>query len=454
MKLLRKVTRARGATSRRQLLRALGVSAAAAPFVPALDGWAAPGDRPPKRMFLLFSPHGIIPETYWPSGSGAAFTFPAGGILEPLAPYKDQMIVFKGLKRDTRGPGDHERCFCNMWTGTALAAGTQEANGPSIDQIVAKAIKPDTPFESLQFAVQPHYTSDTDSTSRAGRSDGNMIYAGAKQRIPAEFDPYKMFDRLFGGAVTSGPAGGDAAAERLRLRKKSVLDFVTAELTDLQTGITGKDDRLKIDSHLASVRDIERRLQSPARTCGAIARPDGTLNIDLGANFPKLIAIMNQLATAAFACDRTRIASMQYSRGFSRHTHTWLGMKDWHHTISHDKGATRALTLMQRWYMERFKELFDLLAGVKEMGAPMLDSMLVVYVNELYTPWNHAGNPSAPWIVGKLGGAIARPGRLVDHGNMYDHNQFLVTMCHAMGATAVNRVGDLGGEGKLPDVLV
>ena len=32
-----------------------------------------------------------------------------------------------------------------------------------------------------QFSVQPHYTSDSDSTSRAGRSDGNMIYAAAKQ---------------------------------------------------------------------------------------------------------------------------------------------------------------------------------------------------------------------------------------------------------------------------------
>ena len=119
-------------------------------------------------MFLLFSPHGVIPDAYWPTGSETAFNFPAGGILEPLAAHKGDMVIYKGLKRDTRGPGDHERCFCNMWTGTALAPGTQEANGPSIDQIVAKAIKPTTAFESLQFSVQPHYTSDTDSTSRAG----------------------------------------------------------------------------------------------------------------------------------------------------------------------------------------------------------------------------------------------------------------------------------------------
>jgi hypothetical protein len=450
MRLLRTLARGKGTTSRRQLLKALGVSAVASPFVPVLDGWAAPGDAPPKRMFLLFSPHGIIPENYWPSGSETNFTFAPGSILEPLNPYKSDMILINGLKRDTRGPGDHERCFCNMWTGTALAPGSQEGNGPSIDQIVAKAVKPGTDFESLQFAVQPHYTSDSDSTSRAGRSDGNMIYAGPKQRIPAEFDPYRMFARLFTGAMPAA-AGGDA--ERLRLRRKSVLDFVVEEVGDLQASVVGKDDRQKIDAHMTSVRDIERRLQNPVKACDAIAKSDGTLDINVGANFPKLVALTNQLAASAFACDRTRIASMQYSRGFSRHTHTWLGLKDWHHTISHNAGAKGPLTAMQRWYMERFKELLDLLAGVNEGGKRMLDSMLVVYVNELNTPWNHNAQPSGCWTMGKANGAITRTGRYLNFNGQHDHNQFLTTMVHAMGVTSVNKVGDLGSAGIIPNIL-
>jgi hypothetical protein len=437
--------------SRRQVLKALGVSAAAAPFIPLLDGWAGAADASPRRMFLLFSPHGIIPENYFPTGSETSFNFPAGSILEPLAPYKSQMILYKGLKRDTRGPGDHERCFCNMWTGTALAPGSQEGNGPSIDQIVAKATKPATDFESLQFAVQPHYTSDTDSTSRAGRSDGNMIYAGPRQRIPAEFNPYKMFDRLFAGAGAVG-GGTDAGSAQLRAQRQSVLDFIKGELGDLAT-VVARQDKIKIDSHAEAVRDIERRLQNPAKTCGGVTKPDGTLNIDLNDNFPKLIGVMNQLAAAAFACDRTRIASMQYSRGFSRHTHTWLGLKGWHHTISHDKGATKALTDMQRWYMERFKELLDLLKGVSEGGKPMLDSMLVIYVNELYTPWNHQAFPSPAWTIGNAGGALPRIGRYIDFASNNDHNQFLTTMVRAMGVTTVNKVGDLGSEGTLPNVL-
>ena len=452
MKHLRTLALGKRATSRRKLLKALGLTAAAAPFVPTLDGWAAPNATPPLRMYLLYSPHGVIPGNYWPSGSETAFTFPAGGILEPLTPYKNDMLIFKGLKRDTRGPGDHERCFLNIWTGTALAPGTQEANGPSIDQIVAKAIKPQTDFESLQFSVQPHYTSDSDSISRAGRSDGNMIYAAAKQRIPAEFDPYKMFDRLFTGGV-GGAAGSDMDAERLRVKRKSVLDFVKDELGDLQKNVVGTQDKVKIDSHLDSVRDVERRLQMPKQTCGGVTKPDGTLNLDLNESFPKILGIMNQLSAMAFACDRTRIASMQYSRGFSRHTHTWLGLKDWHHTISHNAGATKALTDMQRWYYQRFKEFLDLLKGVDEGGKPMLDNMLVIYIGELYTPWNHVAYPSVAWTVGHAGGAIPRTGRYIDYAMAKDHNQFLTTMCHAMGVTSVTKVGDMGGDGPLPGVL-
>jgi hypothetical protein len=453
MKLLRTLAVGKGATSRRKLLKALGMTAAAAPFVPTLDGWAAPNATPPLRMYLLYSPHGVIPGNYWPSGSETAFTFPAGGILEPLTPYKDQMLIFKGLKRDTRGPGDHERCFCNIWTGTALAPGTQEGNGPSIDQIVAKAIKPQTDFESLQFAVQPHYTSDTDSTSRAGRSDGNMIYAGAKMRIPAEFDPYKMFDRLFSGGVATMAGAPAVDAGKLRAQRTSILDFVGEELGDLQKTVVGKDDKAKIDSHLESVRDIERRLQMPEKSCGAVQAPMGGIDINVGDNFPALIGIFNKLAAAAFACDRTRIASMQYSRGFSRHTHTWLGLKDWHHTISHNAGATGPLTAMQRWYYERFKDQLDLLSGYTEAGKPMLDSMLVVYIAELYTPWNHVAYPSVCWTVGKANGALKTPGRYIDYSNGGDHNQFLTTMVHAMGVTSVNKVGDMGGDGVLPNVL-
>jgi hypothetical protein len=69
-----------------------------------------------------------------------------------MTPHKADMIIFKNLKRPSRGPGEHERCGGNLWTGTALAAGSQDANGPSVDQIVAKALG--TPVRLPEPAVR------------------------------------------------------------------------------------------------------------------------------------------------------------------------------------------------------------------------------------------------------------------------------------------------------------
>jgi hypothetical protein len=450
VRLLKSRALSRQRLSRRDLLRALGVSAAAAPFVPALDGWAAPGAGPPRRLVLLFSPHGVIPETYWPTGNDATFSFPAGGILEPFAAHKADMLVFKGLKRPTKGRGAHEIVMGNLWTGTGLALPTQDANGPSIDQIIAKALPRETTFESLQFGVQCSYWGEGDITSRAGSVNSSMIYAAAHQRLYPENDPYKMFDRLFAGGAPA--PGGPADGERLRAERRSILDYVKEELGDVSARV-GRADRHKIEAHLAGARDVERRLQEPARACGAVTRPDGMMDLAANANHPKIIPIMNQLMISALACDRTRIASMQYARSFSNHRHTWIGATGGHHDTSHNMGAKKILTDIQRWYMTHLASLVDGFKAIDEGGRPMLDNMLVVYCAELYTPWNHVAEPSACFFLGKLGGALPRTGRYLDFAGNNDHNQFLTTIGHAMGVTTLNKVGDLGKEGILPNVL-
>jgi hypothetical protein len=447
---LRTLARGRGTTSRRSLLKALGVSAAAAPFIPSLDGWAAPGATSPKRLVLLFSPHGVIPETYWPTGGETDFAFPAGGILEPFAPHRADMTIFKGLTRQTTGKGEHEIAMANLWTGTGMALPSQDAGGPSIDQIVAKGVPLQTSFESLQFGVQTPFWGEGDIASKVGSPNSSMINAGPHQRVYPENDPQKAFDRLF--AAGMAPAGNSADADRLRGERRSIIDFVKDELAELD-GKVGKDDRLKIASHLEGTRDVERRLQQPAAMCGAVTKPDGTLDLGANANHPKIIPIQNQLLASALACDRTRIASMQYSRSFSMQRHTWLGANDGHHTISHNAGAKKILSDIQRFYFTHLAQLVSLLKSTTEGGRPLLDSTLVVYSAELYTPWDHNRNVSVSFFVGKGGGALARTGRLIDFGGNNDHNQFLTTIGRAMGLATLNKVGNLGKEGILPGVL-
>jgi Protein of unknown function (DUF1552) len=453
MKLLRALARGKGTTTRRALLKALGLSAAAAPFVPALDGWAAPGGSA-KRLVLLFSPHGVIPENWNPTGGDAGLNpFAAGSILEPFNELRNDMVVFKGLKRPTKGKGEHEIVMANLWTGTSMALPSQDAGGPSIDQIIAKAQPRETTFESLQFGVQCSFWGEGDIVDKAGSPNSSMIYAAAHQRIYPENDPQRAFNRLFGGqdAGAAGPAD-KTNSDRLRAERKSILDYVKDELADLEPKV-GKSDRMKIASHLEATRDIERRLQQPAAMCGAVTKPDGSLDLGANANHPKIIPLQNALLVSALACDRTRIASMQYSRSFSMQKHTWLGSNEGHHTVSHNAGAKKILTDIQRFYFTHLAALVTALKNTNEGGSSLLDNTLVVYCHELYTPWDHAREPSSCFFVGKGGGAIAKTGRLVDFGGNNDHNQFLTTIGRAMGLATLNKVGDLGKEGVLPGVL-
>ena len=448
MKLLRTLERGKGTTSRRQLLKALGVSAAAAPLLPALDGWAA-GTGPIKRLLLLFTPDGIVDEQWYPTGSETQWAFPTGGIMDAMNRHKNDLIFVKGLPRKTSGSGAHEQAMGGLWTGCGLL-GSKRPSGPSVDQIIAKQLPKETDFPSLQFGAMSFF-GGPGVMYRYESVNSYMIYSAADASIPAEQDPYKLFDRVFAG-VSTGGVGDTMAMDKIRAERKSIIDFVKDELTDVQ-GKVGREDRAKIDNHLEATLEIERRLQNVGtRPVGSVQRPAPGIDISKNDSYPMVIPLMNKLLVSTLAADRTRVASMQYSRGFSKHTHSWVGAKTDHHTLSHQTAQKPVLAAIQKWYMGHLADLLDALKGVQENGKPMLDNMLVVYANEVHTGWNHDPGPVPAWWAGHLGGVVPKTDRFID-SSQYDWNQMLVTMAQGMGVN-VDKIGNMGGSGKIPGLTV
>src|SRR5690606_40746303 len=98
-------------TSRRAFLGSVG---AAAGLVSMLDRLAAQeeGGGPVRRLITVQRPVGTIPENWWPTGSGTDLsTFTLSRILQPFAPLRDRMVVFRGLglPYDGSSGGGHER---------------------------------------------------------------------------------------------------------------------------------------------------------------------------------------------------------------------------------------------------------------------------------------------------------------------------------------------------------
>src|SRR3982750_2270706 len=85
--------------SRRTVLQGLGATVAL-PFLEAmlpafsLKGLAAA--KPVHRFQAFYVPNGMAMEYWLPKGTGSAFEL--SPIMEPLAPFRDQLTVVSGLK--------------------------------------------------------------------------------------------------------------------------------------------------------------------------------------------------------------------------------------------------------------------------------------------------------------------------------------------------------------------
>src|SRR5439155_10570941 len=82
---------------RRTFLRGMGATLA----LPLLEGMVPAFSSTlrttgsPTRMTFVYFPNGAIMNKWAPTVEGAAFQLPA--ILEPLAPFRDQLLVLSGL---------------------------------------------------------------------------------------------------------------------------------------------------------------------------------------------------------------------------------------------------------------------------------------------------------------------------------------------------------------------
>jgi hypothetical protein len=456
---------------RREFLKGLGVSSVLLPFVPTLNRMAeasGPLSGPsgfPRRLLLTFAPNGTIEQQFWPTGSEQQFSFPSGCITAPLAPFQSSLILAKGLTRSrARGDGGpHETAMGSLWTGASLLLnpagmnGYEYASGPSIDQIIADKIQPPTAFRTLALSVahDEQVGGDLDPTTRY------MTYSASGTPVLPDPDPYHVYQTLIAGGGL--PAGEVAKA---LAQRRSAIDLVLGELGKLEPKI-GAEDRAKVDAHVAGLRDLEQRLTTTTdggAKCSSPAPPGGyesrLLDND---SFPALVKMQNDLVVAALRCDLARIASVQWSRTFSMLRHTWVNGPGGganappHHTNSHETtpDANAWQALISNWYCQQFAYLLSQLKAVPEGSGTLLDNTLAVWAYDMNLGAGHVVAPAIAVLAGGLGGkTITGPsGRFVDFAGRYDWTQMLVTICHAMGATDVNGVGDIGLAGAIPGII-
>jgi hypothetical protein len=271
-----------------------------------------------------------------------------------------------------------------------------------------------------------------------------MIYGSVGTPKSPIDDPARAFSTLF------GKVDPDAEARaRAQLRQRSVLDAVRSDLTSRRARLS-PEDRARLDAHATALRELERSLGAGALVCAKPAAPSGV-------NSETAIDRQADIAAAALGCGLTRVVSLQHRIADNDNSlYPWVGLSTGgHHSLSHDSSAAAQATLAKvyRWYAARFAYLLERLSKTPDPdGGTLLESTLVIWGSELGRGYDH-DIKNVPFVF--AGGAA---GRL--KGNRYlkvaapRHNRVLVTACHAMGLTQIEKFGALdNGSGPLSGLL-
>ena len=429
---------------RRTVLRGLGATMAL-PFLeamlPALSLRARAIGKPVHRFQTFYVPNGMAMEYWRPKGDGTAFEL--SPILEPLAPYRDQMLVLSGLKANWNYI--HAGASGSFLTGTARG-GRNEVEiiaDVSMDQLLARHFARETQVASLELSM--------DAPANAGACTGilscvythTLSWRSPTQPLPMEWNPRAVFERLFGD---SGSTDRTARAARLR-QHKSILDSVTEKLVSLKRDL-GPQDQVKVDEYADAVRDVERRIEKAELQSNlelpTLEQPQGAPAV-----FEDHLALMLDLQLLAFQSDLTRVISFMIGKEQSARPYPQIGVPEAHHPLSHHNFVPELVERMSRinrYHVQLFSQYLAKLKATPDGDGSLLDHMTILYGSGISHSTTHSGD-NLPLLVMGGGAGRLKGGRHLTYSDKPTMANLLVTLMDKMDVP-VERIG--GSTGKLP----
>jgi Protein of unknown function (DUF1552) len=425
------------AISRRMLLQGLGAAALAAPLVLRGRRAEAQSATRPRRLVVLFTPHGAPAEFFWPKSASDLTAMGAISILSPLQKYASKLNVLRGI--DYVGSDNH---YANRDVITA--------KGPdSLDTVVARklGVKP------LRLGVVPDY-------AQSFTVDGYFTFDGGKP-VQGNPDPAGALDALTGslpmstGGSMPAPAPQGPTADDLRRQSLKVTD---AELAELRTRLDATPPAAKLDTHKAAVAAmLATAAQSPSAPsmpiAGCISKPSIAgvdkvrgKNVWAQENFGDLMQAQVDVAAFALRCGITRVAVIQAGYVNYGVPFTWINIGSGHHGLSH--GVRDQHALCQQWFAQKFAALLDGLnvPDPEDPAHTVLDNTTALWCTEIADGQQH-NCQSVPMVLAGGGSGYFKTGQYLQLGSV-SHATVLTSLAESMGVTGQT----FGGPGALAEV--
>ena len=440
----------RKALPRRTVLRGIGTTLALPlldGMVPALTALSRTAAQPVKRLGVVYVPNGIVMEQWTPAAAGAGFEMTP--TLQPLAPFRDRLLVVSGLSN--KGPDNvHETGATGFLTGVPprRTQGSELGAGVSVDQVVAGETARHTQLASLELALE---SGDDVGTCGAGYTcayTNTICWRSATTPLPMETNPRTVFERLLGDAGGTDPAARLARIEQNR----SLLDAVTDKVAALRRDL-GARDRNKLGEYLEAVRDIERRIQRAEAQVDQ-PLPDIAAPLGIPTSFDEHAKLMFDLQVLAYQTDLTRVVSFMLSREYSGRTYPEIGVPEAHHPTSHHQNDPDKLAKLARintYHISLLAYYLEKLRATPDGDGSLLDHVMVLYGAGL-SDGNRHSSENLPILLAGGGGGTLDCGRHVQCADPTPMSNLHVTLMDKLGLP-VERFGtSTGGIETLSNV--
>jgi hypothetical protein len=432
---------------------AFSTAAGALLFTPLLRLNAAPPPAgPPKRFIGLVFTGGVPQSQFWPSGAGAAFTLSKS--LEPLQPYKDRMIVVKGMNLPRRG---HLEGVAQSLTGTEaqdLGADDRVSTNISIDQFVREELGYDK-----YLNVRANAGTDLQGTK-------TVSYTAPGQVATAFGTPSSAFDHVFLGYDPPRPSDPGVGIDAQMEVQTSLYSVIKEDARRLEAELVGTD-RERLQSHIDGLVELEARVKQDIASQGDPLQPTcevpdpPTDGGNLGIVSRKYLDIFIE----AIRCDGCRIFTFLFGYSAS-HRMEWvdgmttLGNGETHHLdCQHVYNGSYNATAQDyergvAWHASEIAYLMQRLEEIPEGEGTALDNTLIYWTSDIA---GNSGSHSLTNVPAVLMGGdplVLSTGQYLDlAGSLENQNKVLTTIARAMGVDTAG-YGAHANCGPLPGVLV
>jgi len=426
---------------RRALLTGGGVAIA----LPLLDAMVPSIARrfaaePPVRFVAFEMVHGSAGSTAYgrerhlwsPAEAGRAFRMTP--ILDSLGPRRNELTIVSNtallgaISHDSSetGPGvDHARSSACFLTGAHPRRGNGIFAGASLDQIYAGSIQGETPVSSLQLGIED----PNDAGNGQPWADG---YDPAYRQCISWGDaatplrPQRRLSAVFATLFGRPPAGTSNSTG-------SIIDAVSDSSAGLRRDLS-VPDRRRIDAHLATIRDVERRIA--AFEDAVTTTPP----------FSEHVRLLSDLLVLAFAADITRVATVKLGMDRSQRVYSESGIDGPFHVLSHhseEPEKIEAFGRLNAFHVRQFAYFLERLHETADGASNLLRQSVALYGSPIGDSHVHAHDFLPLILAGHAGGRIAGGQHIMSAPGTPMAN-VLLSVAHALGME-MERFGDSTG---------